>query len=381
MATAAAPPPIDMVPAAASSQHAAAAPGPTLADMLVDANDVASVTRAIAACFPGSSWTEPSGEVHTEVVSGGITNALYKVRMAQEGALMATVSPGRRLAPAPPTVLVRVFGANTEVLIDRAKELEVLLSLSRRNLIPRVYGAFRNGRLEEYVPYRSLRPEEMADPALAPLIARSLARLHRTDVPLPAGDALWSTIQRWLEIARGCEFVRDDQRAALAAVDLPAVAREVADLRAKLAAVPSPLVFAHCDLLSGNILLHDGTKHMYIIDYEYGMRAPRGFDIGNHFQEYAGFECDYLRYPDREAQYRFFRPYLLEATGREATEAELDQMYTEVTRWGLLAHVYWGVWAVVQARHSAIDFDYLSYAKLRLDEYRRQKALFLSPEL
>eukprot|EP00741_Cyanophora_paradoxa_P020817 tig00021312_g20096.t1 len=215
---------------------------------------------------------------------------------------------------------------------------------------------------QEFVPYRSLRPEEMADPTLAPLIARSLARLHRTDVPLPAGDALWPTIQRWLEIARGCEFTRDDQRAALAAVDLPAVAREVEELRGALAAVPSPLVFAHCDLLSGNILLHDGTKHMYIIDYEYGKGAPRGFDIGNHFQEYAGFE-----------------PYFLEATGREATGTELDEMYREVTRWGLLAHVYWGVWAVVQARHSAIDFDYLSYAKLRLDEYRRQKAIFLAP--
>lgn len=32
------------------------------------------------------------------------------------------------------------------------------------------------------------------------------------------------------------------------------------------------------------------------IDYEYGAYTYRGFDIGNHFTEYAGFEGDYSRY-------------------------------------------------------------------------------------
>jgi hypothetical protein len=35
---------------------------------------------------------------------------------------------------------------------------------------------------------------------------------------------------------------------------------------------------------------------------------------------------------------------------------------------------YWGVWALIQATISQIDFDYASYAELRLGEYWAWKA-------
>ena len=31
----------------------------------------------------------------------------------------------------------------------------------------------------------------------------------------------------------------------------------------------------------------------YVIDFEYGAYGYRGYDLGNHFNEYAGFDCDY----------------------------------------------------------------------------------------
>ena len=40
------------------------------------------------------------------------------------------------------------------------------------------------------------------------------------------------------------------------------------------------------------------------------------------------------------------------------------------------AHLFWGIWSVVQAGNSSIDFDYLSYAKLRFDAYAYHKELF-----
>lgn len=43
--------------------------------------------------------------------------------------------------------------------------------------------------------------------------------------------------------------------------------------------------------------------------------APQGHDIGNHFCEYAGFECDYSRYPGQAAAELFLRHYL--AAGQE----------------------------------------------------------------
>lgn len=40
----------------------------------------------------------------------------------------------------------------------------------------------------------------------------------------------------------------------------------------------------------------DYAEKLYFIDFEYGSYNYRGFDIGNHFNEYAGYECDYSLY-------------------------------------------------------------------------------------
>jgi ethanolamine kinase len=58
----------------------------------------------------------------------------------------------------------------------------------------------------------------------------------------------------------------------------------------------APVVFAHNDLLSGNFMLNDEEEKLYLIDFEYGSYNYRGFDIGNHFNEYAGYDCDYSLY-------------------------------------------------------------------------------------
>lgn len=50
----------------------------------------------------------------------------------------------------------------------------------------------------------------------------------------------------------------------------------------------------------------------------------------------------------------------------------------EADVYALAAHQYWGSWALLQARWSAIDFDYMGYAALRWGEYRRRKEEFLA---
>lgn len=102
----------------------------------------------------------------------------------------------------------------------------------------------------------------------------------------------------------------------------------------ELEKLDSPIVFSHNDLLYGNIIYDQekgntlkkilnhqsifDTLHLYIlgeasfIDYEYGCYAFRGFDIGNHFNEFAGFECEYWRYPTKEFQMKWYDWYLTE---------------------------------------------------------------------
>ena len=38
----------------------------------------------------------------------------------------------------------------------------------------------------------------------------------------------------------------------------------------------------------------------------------------------------------------------------------------------------WGIWGLVQACYSLLDFDYLKYAELRLGEHYNKKDSFLS---
>jgi hypothetical protein len=49
-----------------------------------------------------------------------------------------------------------------------------------------------------------------------------------------------------------------------------------------------------CDLKTKCLCMHAGK--IYIIDYEYGSYNYRGYDITNHFNEHARFECEYSLY-------------------------------------------------------------------------------------
>jgi ethanolamine kinase len=63
------------------------------------------------------------------------------------------------------------------------------------------------------------------------------------------------------------------------------------------------------------------------------------------------------------------------AGGLEATLARLS---AEANVYALASHIYWGVWSLVQARYSPIDFDYIGYSGLRWAEYRARRDAFLA---
>lgn len=39
----------------------------------------------------------------------------------------------------------------------------------------------------------------------------------------------------------------------------------------------------------------------------------------------------------------------------------------------LASHLLWGTWALVQSRHSSVEFDYQSYAIRRFDAYEQMR--------
>lgn len=136
---------------------------------------------------------------------------------------------------------------------------------------------------------------------------------------------------------------------------------------------------------------------MSFIDYEYATLCPAAFDIANHFAEWGGFSCDYSVLPTRSQRRAFIEEYLAtfsrhspgptmeEIEGSDDSE-QTDgsersshpegveviserQLFEEVDLFRGIPGLYWGVWGLIQAGISHIDFDYGSYAEVRLSEY------------
>ena len=55
----------------------------------------------------------------------------------------------------------------------------------------------------------------------------------------------------------------------------------------------------------------------------------------------------------------------------------IDSLIQEAAIFAVLSHLYWGIWSIIQARYSTIDFDFLSYAVARIDHYMKGRHLVL----
>jgi len=485
---------------------AAAEPGGASPHSITAKSQPAAVAALAAALVPSWAGLAPSS-LDVGVISGGITNALWSVAVAED----PEVSPR--------AVAVRAYGDGTELLIDRALEVATLLELNARGFGARVVAAFESGRIEEFLPGRALTPDDAAQPETAERIARGLARLHAVDLKRKKREkekkgtkkrfsffpsrssssssssssfcclfshlsrrpqktshserdsALFSTIRDWVALAdrldgeagaeaaaEGGEKAETEPRTAPPpppSVGSDELLAEVALLEERVRAScrpsspsssPSPsscpelsrVVFCHMDLLPGNIMTTDDLeeeggaerrrspaaaaaaaadddeeeeeeeeerevetlgpgRNFQFIDFEYGRLSHAGFDVGNHWCEYAGLDCDWARYPTVEQRRAFARAYLSEAEAISSrasrrrrsssssssaasalslsppSEERVSAFVAQAELFSLAAHLFWTAWAKVQARVSPIDFDYGSYARSRFEDFRRRK--------
>nr|CAH7756816.1 unnamed protein product [Callosobruchus chinensis] len=283
------------------------------------------------------------------------------------------------------TVLIRVYGNKTDLLIDRQAETKNILLLNRAGLAPDLYATFKNGLAYRYVPGIVLDWEMARQSDVYKLVARRMARLHK----VCAGQSgktkpvIWDKLRKFLDLVPDV-FTDPEKNARCIGLVTPKqkIEEEVNVLRSHLEHIESPTVFAHNDLLLGNIILTDEGKEVCFIDFEYAAFNYQAFDIGNHFAEYAGLDdIDYARYPDKMLQIDWLRTYLTEYLGCEPSQIQIERLFVQVNKFALLSHIFWGVWALIQAEHSYINFDYIQYAHVRFSEYFAKKDTLLSLEL
>uniref|UniRef100_A0ABM5GLD7 ethanolamine kinase n=1 Tax=Pogona vitticeps TaxID=103695 RepID=A0ABM5GLD7_9SAUR len=347
--------------------------------------------RAFLWCreFLSGAWRRLAGpeDLGIAPISGGLSNLLYKCSLPDH---LATAEAEPR------QVLLRVYGVILQGVDSLVLESVMFAILAERALGPRLYGIFPQGRLEEYIPSRRLLTGDLQDPSLSGEIATKMARFHGMVMPFNKEPKwMFSTMERYLKQISELTFPQEAQLRKLNRLKAYDLEAEMRSLRVLLEATASPVVFCHNDVQEGNILLLAGREdascdRLMLIDFEYSSYNYRGFDIANHFCEwmynYAHDEWPFYKatpqnYPTRHQQLHFIRCYLEEAAGKnkppspkekERLEAE---MLLEISRFSMASHFFWGLWSILQAKISTIEFGYLEYAQCRFEAYFQQKAL------
>ncbi|CAN9498613.1 unnamed protein product [Ophioblennius macclurei] len=338
------------------------------------------------------------------VIRGGLSNKLF----------LCSLPDGMdAMGEEPRSVLLRLYGAilqmscnngdsrhsDTENHIQGAEamvlESVMFAILAERELGPKLYGIFPQGRLEQYMPSRKLATQELSAPPISAQVAQKMARFHGMRMPFNKEPKwLFGTMDKYLSQVMKLSFSKESQLRRfnrLLSLNLP---QEMELLKSLLDSTHSPVVFCHNDCQEGNILLLKGPhsaphrQKLMLIDFEYSSYNYRGFDIGNHFCEWIyDYNCDHFpffkvnedNYPSKSQQLHFLDSYLRESdpSFKHLSEQDQDQvkedMYVEVNRFSLASHFFWGLWSLIQARLSTIKFGYLEYAQARFDAYFLQK--------
>ncbi|XP_027726487.1 ethanolamine kinase 2 [Vombatus ursinus] len=273
-------------------------------------------------------------------------------------------------------VLVRVYGERTELLVDRENEVRNFQLLRAHGCAPKLYCTFQNGLCYEFLPGMALGPEHILEPRLfRPLELYALADFLANR----AGSGIW---RRGEENEADCLGNGKNPRhpcQRLSAQTWPVVqnvqifhsCQGFFQLQVKKGAV----VRNPCPTLPR-------LGHVRFIDYEYAGYNYQAFDIGNHFNEFAGVnEVDYSLYPSRETQLRWLNYYLQAHKqlckegwgGTAVTPREVEKLYVQVNKFALASHLLWAFWALIQNQFSTIDFDFLRYAVIRFNQYFKVK--------
>ncbi|KAK3847637.1 MAG: kinase-like domain-containing protein [Linnemannia gamsii] len=287
----------------------------------------------------------------------------------------------------PRKVLLRIYGIGLDALFSREKELHWLQNLSTMDIGPSLLGIFKNGRFEQYVESTTLTKDDIRNPKTSRHIAHRMCELHNivNVFPPPEGTIPQSqeNIARWIPLAKDAieKICAKDpsKRATIDEFDFNKLLVEIEEVHRELISVHSPIVFAHNDAQYGNILKSlDEDGELVVIDFEYAGYNTRGFDIGNHFCEWtADYHSErpsiihHDRYPTKAEQLNFLEAYM-------EAEIAMNSMYKEVNKFALTSHIMWGLWGLIQATQSDIEFDYFEYSLQRLREFRRRREEFMS---
>ncbi len=260
-------------------------------------------------------------DVKVSQLSGGLTNENYLVEAG-----------GQRY-------VMRIPGQSTELLsIDRANEVFNTKAAATTGIGPRVleHISALDAIVLEFIPGATMSAASLQSNEMASRMAASFRRLHGAPRFLKDFN-MFRLIEEYLRIV--------DEHG----VTIPPGYRDRLAMIARIEeAVESgalPAVPCHNDLLCENFI--DDGAALRVVDYELSGNNDPCFDLGNTAQE-AEFDQD-------------LRAALCAAYFGRADARQLARM----NLFALMSDVGWTLWGAIQAKISAVDFDFRAYYNTR----------------
>ncbi|XP_075972851.1 ethanolamine kinase 1 [Anticarsia gemmatalis] len=329
-----------------------------------DENDLnPGVLKVLEAVRP--NWIP--NNIILKTLTDGITNKLISCRYIESNGVQEII-------------LIRIYGNKTDLFIDRTAEIRNIKTLNVLGLAPKIYGIFENGFAYEYYYGCTLDVNTVIDEKVWPLVAKQMAKMHKVDLgkDVQKETFVWDKTEQFLSLLPETYSTETKQsRFANIFNSVTKLRIEYERLKSFLSKTASPIVFAHNDLLLGNVIYNNQEGTISFIDFEYSAYNYQAFDIANHFNEFVGIsieDIDYNKYPSKDFQLKWIRAYLAEyQSDNNPSDEQIQNVYVEVQQLSLLSHFLWGIWSLVQYEHSTIDFDFLRYAEIRLNRYFEQK--------
>jgi thiamine kinase-like enzyme len=254
-------------------------------------------------------------------LSGGLTNENYLVE-----------ADGQKY-------VMRIPGQSTELLsIDRANEVFNTKAAATTGIGPRVleHIAGLDALVLEFIPGQTMSAASLQSKEMASRMAESFRRLHGSPRFLKDFN-MFRLIEDYLRIV--------DEHG----VTIPAGYRDrlpaIAGIEKAVGRGALPAVSCHNDLLCENFIDDGGA--LRIVDFELSGNNDPCFDLGNTAQE-AGFDQD-------------LRAALCAAYFGRPNPQQLARM----NLFALMSDVGWTLWGAIQAKISAVDFDFRGYYETR----------------
>ena len=80
-------------------------------------------------------------------------------------------------------ILVRVYGHNSELMIDRQSEIRNMKLLHANGCGSELYATFQNGLAYEYLHGSTLTLDSVCDPLVFPAVAAACFKMHSIKLP------------------------------------------------------------------------------------------------------------------------------------------------------------------------------------------------------